>query len=113
MASALWVTWGIENENTEHSQVGKGFQKPQSATLIGVALWICAKSLASRNSGDRVYSPSLFQTSPAGFPFFEGRSLAVALAGRLCSFWLGRTLSQQPLHHWHPLHSNRRAVVTI
>jgi hypothetical protein len=37
--------------------------------------------------------------------------LAVALAGRLLFFGLAKFLFQQPVHHWHPLYSNLRAIL--
>ena len=42
-------------------------------------------------------------------PPFEGRSLAVAPAGRPVWFWLTR-FPARPIHHWHSLISNHDSV---
>jgi len=87
-------------------------QQMQKRHSIGVASAVLRWSLASQlMCGRWSCPPCLPQNPPAGFPFFQGRFLADALAGSLPFSGAGRKSLQQPDHHWHPLHSNPIAVL--
>jgi hypothetical protein len=60
-----------------------------------------------------VVPPYLVQASRPVFPFLRAASLRRLLPG-VCVSWGCLDFSQQPVHHWHPLYSNRDAkLITL
>jgi hypothetical protein len=64
--------------------------------------------LASRAYWPTAFRRTLYRFTGRFALFLGPAQLAVALAGACCSFWL--TDLRQPVHHWHSLNSNCRAV---
>jgi hypothetical protein len=57
-----------------------------------------------------VFHLTYLQTFLTGSSLLRAAALAVALVRASAVLWAGRTSFQQPVHHWHPTNSNRRAI---
>ncbi len=82
----------------------------QNATPKGWRSACLRWSLASQQVGPVVAPPCLPQAPPTGFPFLKGRFVGGCSCRAPAVLWGWPESFQQPVHHWHPLNSNLRAV---